>query len=180
MSIFFTRTYTLLITCFIFESLYAAKKEDCLDPTDLRVSLVITKKHQGCSQECTIERIIKGKKTDVKISSRTPLEGTDCKKLVKLMLHVDKITEDLLGKDLNDYSDEKPVLTCEKFTNTEDDSDCQKDSTPSSPKPVPDDRAVDMPRRSNYSIYKWMIPIGGAIALLALNWAKVMSLRKCR
>ncbi|MCX7343435.1 MAG: hypothetical protein NT128_04760 [Proteobacteria bacterium] len=180
MSIFFTRNYTALVACFIFASLYAAeKKEDSLESNDLRVSLIITSKQQDCSHECTIERRVRGNNTSLTIKSRTPIERTDRKKLVNTIRHIDKITEDLLGKDLNDYSDEKPVLTCEKFTSTEDDSDCKKLSTTPSPRPVPDEVA-ETPKQSSYSIYKWIIPIGGTIALIALNWAKIMNLRKCR
>ncbi len=181
MSIFLKRIYTVLLACFIFASLDAAdKKGDNLESTDLRVSLIITSKQKDCSHECTIERRVIGSNTSLTIKSRTPIERTDRNKLVRTILHVDKITEDLLGKDLKDYCDEKPVLTSEKSTSTEDESECQEDSIPSSPKPTPNDVADEIVKRSNYSIYKWIIPIGGAIALLAFNWAKVMSLRKCR
>ena len=180
MSIFFTRNYTALVACFIFASLYAAeKKEDCLESNDLRVSLIITSKHQGCLQECTIERIVKGNDTKLTMKSKTPVRKINIKGLCHTIFHVNKITEELLGKDLKDYCEEKPVLTSEKSTSTEDESECQKRSTTPSPRPVPDEVA-EIPKQSSYSIYKWIIPIGGTIALIALNWAKIMNLRKCR
>jgi hypothetical protein len=180
MIVFLTRTYVALVTCFAFASLYAAeKKEDFLESADLRVSLIITKKHQDCSQEYIINRRVKGKNASLTIKSQTPIERTDREKLVKTLILVDKITENILEDDLKDYCHAESAFTTEPPTDREDDSECQKDSASSSSKPLTD-KIAEIPQQSSYSLYKWIIPIGGTIAFLAFNWAKIMSLRKCK